>query len=62
MTRPPDIKIECPEWIGPPEPELWCKVEGYDNGVYKWAVATQDDIKWFANEHHARASFNKSQS
>ncbi len=52
------IPFVRPEWIGPPEPELWRKVEGYDeDGIYTWAVATADDIRWFTNETDARSWF-----
>lgn len=47
------------EWIGPPEPELWRKVDGYDDGRYAWAVATDDTIKWFATENGARSYFRR---
>jgi hypothetical protein len=47
------------EWIGPPEPEVWRKVDGYEDGQYAWAVATDDKIKWFTTETAARSYFRR---
>ena len=58
MSRPIEFE-KREEWIGPPEPELWRKVDGYDDGEYKWAVATADTISWHRNEREARAEFAK---